>query len=108
MSISGSSPPGRMISHYRVVSLIGRGAMGEVYRAVDVRLGRHVALKLLAPGVEANDEMQQRFLREAQAASALNHPGIVTLYDIGMFEKRLFLVMEFVEGESFSQVAERG
>ena len=97
-----------MISHYRVVSLIGRGAMGEVYRAVDVRLGRHVALKLLAPGVETNDEMQQRFLREAQAASALNHPGIVTLYDIGMFEKRLFLVMELVEGESFSQVAERG
>jgi serine/threonine protein kinase len=96
----------RRVSHYRLVERIGRGAMGEVWRAVDVRLGREVALKLLPSGGAA--DRQARLLREAQAASALNHPGIVTIYDVGIHEGHPFLVMEIVTGESFGALAKVG
>jgi serine/threonine protein kinase len=96
------------VSHYRLIGLLGRGAMGEVYRAVDERLGRPVALKLLQPAQTGSADMQARLLREAQAASALNHPGIVTVHDVGAFQGRVFMVMEFVEGERLSDVARRG
>ncbi len=100
-------PPGE-ISHYRILGRLGRGAMGEVYRAVDQRLGREVALKMLPREVESDADWQTRLLREAQAASALNHPGIVTLYDIESAQGRSFLVMELVTGEQLSEVARRG
>jgi predicted unusual protein kinase regulating ubiquinone biosynthesis (AarF/ABC1/UbiB family) len=74
---------GRRISGYDVVALIGAGGMGEVYRARDRRLGRDVALKVLEPSVEADPEYRKRFEHEAQAASALNHPNIVTSYSVG-------------------------
>jgi serine/threonine protein kinase len=96
------------VSHYRLVARLGQGAMGEVYRAVDERLGRAVALKLLPPTREKSVDAQARLLREAQAASALNHPGIVTVYDIGAWHGQLFLVMELVEGERLSELARRG
>src|SRR5262249_45639995 len=107
----GSIPPRAMperISHYRIERKLGAGGMGEVYAAVDERLGRRVALKLLSSGHEGSFEQRMRMLREAQAASALHHPGIVTLYDLGAHEGRLFLVMEFVDGESFRAIAMRG
>ena len=96
------------LAHYRIVEAIGRGAMGEVYRAVDQRLGRQVALKVLPADVEGDPDWQDRMLREARAASALNHPGIVTLHDLASAGGRTFLVMELVLGESFSRVAARG
>ena len=82
--------------------------MGEVYRAVDQRLGREVALKMLPRDVEGDADWQTRLLREAQAASALNHPGIVTLFDIASAGGRSFLVMELVIGESLAAVARAG
>ena len=100
--------PPVQLSHYRIVGPLGRGAMGEVYRAVDQRLGREVALKLLPREVESDAGWQARLLREAQAASALNHPGIVTLHDIGHADGRTFLVMELVDGESAGRLARRG
>jgi Tol biopolymer transport system component len=96
------------ISHYRLVARLGKGAMGEVWRAVDERLGRPVALKLLPKGRASQTNMQARLLREAQAASALNHPGIVTVHDVGAWHGQIFMVMELVDGEPFSQLARHG
>src|SRR4051812_11277586 len=96
------------IAHYRLIARLGQGAMGEVWRAVDERLGREVALKLLSKSRAADEEMQARLLREAQAASALNHPGIVTVHDVGAWQGQVFMVMELVDGESFAKLARRG
>src|SRR5881275_1849399 len=93
------------ISHYRLVARLGRGAMGEVWRAVDERLGRPVALKLLPHARAAQTNMQARLLSEAQAASALNHPGIVTVHDVGAWHGQIFMVMELVDGEPLSELA---
>jgi serine/threonine protein kinase/Tol biopolymer transport system component len=91
------------IAHYRIVRRLGAGGMGEVWRAVDERLGRDVAIKLLARG-RASPDRALRMLREAQAASALNHPGIVTVHDIGEIHGQPYLVMELVEGQRFSEL----
>src|SRR5262249_34493144 len=86
---------GRTIGCYRMVAPIGAGGMGEVYLAQDTRLGRNVALKLLPKDLGRDPERVVRFEREARAASALNHPNIVTIYDIGVAEEGRFIVMEF-------------
>ena len=93
---------GRSVSHYQVLSLLGAGGMGEVYLARDSRLGRTVALKILPSELATDPERMQRFAIEAKAASALNHPNVATIYDVGESDGIHFIVMEHVEGETIA------
>src|SRR5579863_2392922 len=100
--------PGTKLGPYEIESPIGEGGMGEVYRACDVRLGRTVAIKVLASHLSSSPELKQRMEREARAISALNHPHICHLFDIGSQDNTDYLVMEFLEGETLAERLRKG
>jgi tetratricopeptide (TPR) repeat protein/TolB-like protein/predicted Ser/Thr protein kinase len=94
--------PGSRLSHYQILDEISRGGMGVVYRALDLSLNREVALKVLPPELVSNTERRQRFIQEAQAASALEHPNIAVIYEIGEADGVSFIAMELIRGEKLS------
>src|SRR5687768_7288347 len=96
------------LSHYKLQDEIGRGGMGIVYRAVDSRLGRTVAIKVLPPEATADPVRRRRFIQEARAASALNHPHIVTIHEVDEHEGTTFIAMELVEGTALDKVLTAG
>ena len=96
------------LGHFEVIRSLGHGAMGEVYLAQDVTLGRLVALKVLPTQFQGDTERVRRFQREARAAAALNHPNIVTVHEVGEWQGRSFIATEFVEGETLAERVRRG
>ena len=98
----------KAISHYEILEPIGEGGMGLVYRAVDTRLNRPVAVKLLRPDGAMSPDRRKRLTQEAKAASALNHPHIITIYDVGRDGDIDFIAMEYVAGSSLARVLGRG
>src|SRR5215217_5827563 len=99
---------GTTVSHYRIVDEISRGGMGIVYRAIDVALNREVALKVLPPDLVADPDRRARFVQEAQAASALEHPHIAVIHEVGEANGVHFIAMELIRGEKLSDVLLRG
>src|SRR5579872_3546771 len=99
---------GQTIDHYKLRELLGAGGMGEIYKAEDTRLHRVVAIKVLSPAVAADPERRKRFLQEAQAASALNHPNIITVYDIVSEGETQCMVMEYVAGKTLRDAIPAG
>jgi hypothetical protein len=98
---------GEEVAGYRIESFIGRGGMAVVYRAQDLRLGRQVALKLLAPELSENERFRQRFMRESQLAAAIDHPNIIPIYDAGNTPDLLYIVMRYVDGVDLKALLER-
>ncbi len=97
--------PGTKLGPYEIVAPLGAGGMGEVYRARDSRLNRIVAIKILPPEFSADTDRLHRFEREARSASALNHPNIVTIYELGHHDSTHFIAMELIEGKDAPRVA---
>src|SRR5512139_4090380 len=100
--------PGTRFGSYELGPLLGAGGMGEVYRAKDVRLGRPVAIKVLRPESAGSPERLARFEQEARTASALNHPNVITIYDIGRVDDTPYIAMELVEGKTLRELLELG
>ena len=98
---------GRTLSHYKILDEISRGGMGIVYRALDVKLGREVAIKVLPPELVADEERKRRFIQEAQAAAALKHPNIAVIYEIDESDGTTFIAMELIEGEKLTDLIQR-
>ena len=98
---------GRRIAHFEIVERLGEGGMGAVYRARDQHLDRDVALKVLLPEAVGNADRRRRFVLEAKAASGLNHPNIVHIYDIDEVDGELFIAMEYVAGKTLEQAIDR-
>src|SRR5438045_4251970 len=94
---------GETISHYRILSKVGAGGMGEVYLAQDTKLDRKVALKILPADVAAHPDRMKRFVQEAKAASGLNHPNIITIHEIDQTDSGHFIATEFIDGETLRQ-----
>src|SRR4051812_27524531 len=104
-----ASPQETTIAHYRILETLGAGGMGAVYKAYDEKLHRVVALKVLPPEAISQEDRRRRFLQEARAASALNHPHILTVYEVGEDDGKPYIAMEFIEGETLRQkIRERG
>src|ERR1700731_3198367 len=99
---------GKRLGPYEILSAIGAGGMGEVYRARDTRLERFIALKILPDHLSDRAELRERFEREARTVASLNHPHICVLYDIGHQDGIDFLVMEYLEGETLAQRLQKG
>ncbi len=91
---------GKTISHYKILEKLGEGGMGVVYKAEDTKLKREVALKFLAVNALDTEDEKKRFLREAQAVAALNHPNIATIFEIDEADGQTFIAMEYIEGKS--------
>ena len=99
LQLNWALSPGDVLGHYRVIAPLGAGGMGQVYLAEDTRLGRKLALKVLAPQSLATAELIERFDREARSVSALNHPNIITMYDTGQIGGTRFIATEFIDGQ---------
>src|SRR5438876_4508107 len=98
---------GRTFQHYEILETLGRGGMGVVYKALDTHLDRFVAIKVLPPEKVADAERKRRFVQEAKAASSLNHPNIITIYDIASENVIDFIAMEYVPGKALNQLFTR-
>src|SRR5262249_23638039 len=99
---------GRTIGHYEILDKLGEGGMGVVWKVRDPQLDRLAALKVLSPDKQGDEDRRRRFLQEARAASALNHPNIVTIYEIGSDGGTDFIAMEYVAGKTLDRVIPRG
>src|SRR5579863_270508 len=99
---------GKKLLHYQLIEKIGAGGMGEIYKGQDTRLNRLVAVKILSPGLSTDPERKRRFFQEAQAASALNHPNIITLYDIVSEGDMQCIVMEYISGKTLRDLTPAG
>src|SRR5262245_60674870 len=95
--------PGTRLGRYEIVGALGAGGMGEVYRARDPRLGRDVAIKVMAPDFSRNADWLRRFEQEARATAALSHPNVLTVYDVGKSQERSYVVTELLDGETLRQ-----
>src|SRR5215510_10936488 len=105
--MSGSLPVNTSISHYRIISRLGAGGMGEVYLAEDTLLDRRVAIKFISSDSTADEQAQKRLVREARAAAKLDHPNICSIYEVGREDSRSFIVMQYIDGETLARCISR-